>query len=52
MRINDLILFLVIFGSAATAVFFPDTGVIFQPYLLYFMMLLLFLSFLNIDFVY
>ena len=50
MRINDLILFLVIFGSAAVAVFFPDTGIIFQPYLLYFMMLLLFLSFLNIDF--
>jgi BASS family bile acid:Na+ symporter len=50
MRINDLILFLVIFGSGATAVFFPDTGIIFQPYLLYFMMLLLFLSFLNIDF--
>jgi BASS family bile acid:Na+ symporter len=50
MRINDLILFLVIFGSAAVAIFFPDTGIIFQPYLLCFMMLLLFLSFLNIDF--
>ncbi|MGO9568122.1 MAG: bile acid:sodium symporter [Desulfomonilaceae bacterium] len=50
MRIDDLILFVVIFGSAAAAVFLPDAGRIFQPYLLCFMMLLLFLSFLKIDF--
>jgi bile acid:Na+ symporter, BASS family len=47
---NDLILFVVVFGSVAVAVFFPAVGVPFQPYLLYFMMLLLFLSFLTIDF--
>jgi BASS family bile acid:Na+ symporter len=41
---------MVIFGSAAAAVFFPDTARIFHPYLLFFMMLLLFLSFLKIDF--
>ncbi len=50
MRIRDLILFLVIFGSAGVAVFLPSMGIIFQPYLLCFMMLLLFLSFLNLDF--
>lgn len=49
-RLDDLILFAVIFGSVAAAVFFPDVGKIFQPYLLVFMMLLLFLSFLKIDF--
>jgi bile acid:Na+ symporter, BASS family len=50
MRMNDLILFAVIFGSAATAVCLPETGKVFHPYLLYFMMLFLFLSFLKIDF--
>ncbi len=50
MRINDLILFIVIFGSMAVAVYFPDSGKVFHPYLLYFMMLMLFLSFLKIDF--
>src|SRR5208283_5195296 len=50
MRINDLILFMVIFGSVAAAVLLPDAGRIFHPYLLCFMMLLLFLSFLKIDF--
>jgi BASS family bile acid:Na+ symporter len=50
MRTNDLILFAVIFGSVAAAVYLPEVGKIFHPYLLYFMMLLLFLSFLKIDF--
>jgi BASS family bile acid:Na+ symporter len=50
MRVNDLILFVVIFGSVAVAVYLPELGKIFHPYLLYFMMLLLFLSFLKIDF--
>ncbi|MGB6068764.1 MAG: hypothetical protein WBG50_28475 [Desulfomonilaceae bacterium] len=50
MSINDLILFAVIFGSAAVAIFLPDAGRVFHPYLLYFLMLLLFLSFLKIDF--
>jgi hypothetical protein len=49
MSINDLILFAVIFGSAAVAIFLPDAGRVFHPYLLYFLMLLLFLSFLKID---
>ncbi len=50
MRTSDLILFIVIFGSVAAAVFLPDAGKIFHPYLLGFMMLFLFLSFLKIDF--
>ncbi len=50
MSINDLILFAVIFGSAGAAIFLPDAGEVFHPYLLYFLMLLLFLSFLKIDF--
>jgi bile acid:Na+ symporter, BASS family len=50
MRMNDLILFAVIFGSVAAAVYLPEAGKIFQPYLLFFMMVLLFLSFLKIDF--
>jgi len=49
-RLDDLVLFAVIFGSVAAAVFFPAIGKVFQPYLLFFMMLLLFLSFLRIDF--
>lgn len=50
MRINDLILFAVIFGSVAAAVYFPEAGKIFHPYLMCFMMVFLFLSFLKIDF--
>jgi BASS family bile acid:Na+ symporter len=48
--LRDVLLFSVIFGSVAVAVLFPDAGVTFQPYLLYFMMVLLFLSFLKINF--
>ncbi len=50
MRFNDLILFAVVFGSIGAAVMFPEAGTVFQPFLLYFMMLFLFLSFLKIDF--
>ena len=50
MSLNDLILFIVIFGSTFLAVVFPGTGVVFQPYILYFMMFVLFLSFIKIDF--
>ncbi len=50
MSLNDLILLVVIFGSAFLAVVFPDQWVIFQPYTVYFMMFLLFLSFMKIDF--
>ncbi|HTY24101.1 MAG TPA: hypothetical protein VMC85_13285 [Desulfomonilaceae bacterium] len=50
MSLNDLILFVVIFGSTLLAVVFPDVGAVFQPYLLYIMMFILFLSFMKIDF--
>lgn len=50
MKANDFILFAVVFGSIAVAVCYPDLGSIFQPYFMYCMMLLLFLSFLRIDF--
>jgi BASS family bile acid:Na+ symporter len=49
-RLDDIILFAVIFGSVAAATCFPNIGKVFQPYLLVFMMLMLFLSFLKIDF--
>lgn len=47
---NDIILFVVIFASVGVAVLFPEIGYIFRPFILYFMMLLLFFSFLKIDF--
>jgi bile acid:Na+ symporter, BASS family len=50
MRLSDLVLFVVVFGSMGAAVLFPETGKVFQPFLVYFMMALLFLSFLRIDF--
>ena len=49
LRINDVILMVVIFGSMAGGIFVPSTGRFLQPYPLYFMMFLLFLSFLSID---
>ncbi|MFH1117352.1 MAG: bile acid:sodium symporter [Pseudomonadota bacterium] len=50
MRLNDLILLGVVFVSMAWAVIFPSTGEVFHPLLLPLMMILLFLSFLGIDF--
>ncbi len=50
MSFNDLILFIVIFGSTFTAVVFPEFGIWFQPLIVYFMMFVLFLSFIKIDF--
>lgn len=50
MTVSDVILFSVIFVSSAIAIFFPDPCAGFQPYIVYYMMLLLFLSFLKIDF--
>jgi bile acid:Na+ symporter, BASS family len=50
VRLNDIILFVVVFGSIIVAVLVPGLGTSFQPLLLYFMMALLFLSFLRIDF--
>jgi len=50
MRLNDLILFAVVFGSMTWAIFYPTTGEPFHPLLLPLLMLLLFLSFMGIDF--
>ncbi len=48
-RLNDLILLLVIFSSMLAGILFPNPASIFQPYPLYLMMFLLFLSFLSIE---
>jgi len=48
-RLNDLILLLVIFLSILAGVLLPRFGSLFQPYVLYFMMFFLFLSFLSIN---
>ncbi len=48
-RIADLILLIVIFSSMSAGVLFPEVGLYFQPYPLYFMMSLLFLSFLSLE---
>lgn len=47
-RLNDLILLLVIFLSIFVAILVPRFGSLFQPYILYLMILLLFLSLLSI----
>lgn len=47
-RVNDLILLLVILISVLVAILLPRFGSLFQPFPLYLMMLLLFLSFLSI----
>jgi len=48
-RLNDLILLLVIFSSMLAGILFPKPASVFQPYPLYLMMFLLFLSFLPIE---
>lgn len=50
MGLRDLILFTVIFTSAAVAILVPRPWTFLQPFILYFMMTLLFLAFLRIDF--
>ncbi|MEW6351108.1 MAG: bile acid:sodium symporter [Thermodesulfobacteriota bacterium] len=50
MRIQDIELVAVIVLSMGTAVYWPTSGVFFQPFIKYCMMTLLFLSFLRIDF--
>jgi BASS family bile acid:Na+ symporter len=50
MRRNDLILFAVVFVSIGIAVALPDYASVFHPFVLYFMMILMFLSFLRMDF--
>lgn len=49
-RKNDFILLLVIFSAMGVGIGLPEFGKIFVPYSLYFMMFLLFFSFLKIDF--
>ena len=48
-RVRDLILLLVIYSSLLAGIFFPRACEIFQPFPLYGMMSLLFLSFLSIS---
>jgi BASS family bile acid:Na+ symporter len=48
-RLKDLILLLVIFSSMLTGILFPEPASVFQPYPLYLMMFLLFISFLPIE---
>jgi BASS family bile acid:Na+ symporter len=48
-RTADLLLLVVIFSSMFAGIAFPDMGKYFQPYPLYGMMFLLFLSFLSLD---
>jgi BASS family bile acid:Na+ symporter len=50
IRINDLVLILVIFCSMAAGIGLPEFANIFSPYPLPLLMLLLFLSFLRIEF--
>jgi bile acid:Na+ symporter, BASS family len=48
-RISDLVLLVVVFSSMLAGSFFPHVGRHFQPYPLYSMMFLLFLSFLSLE---
>jgi BASS family bile acid:Na+ symporter len=48
IRLNDLILLLVLFSSMMTGILAPGLGALFQPFPLYLMMLLLFISLLPI----
>ena len=48
-RLNDVILLLVIFSSMIAGILLPRFASVFQPYPLYLMMFLLFLSFLSIE---
>ncbi|MBW1779943.1 MAG: bile acid:sodium symporter [Deltaproteobacteria bacterium] len=47
-RLNDLILLIVIFSSMLAGIGFPGFASLFQPFPIYLMMILLFLSFLSI----
>ncbi|UCF85788.1 MAG: hypothetical protein JSV50_09200 [Desulfobacteraceae bacterium] len=47
-RLNDFILLMIIFSSMRAGILLPSVGSVFQPYPVYLMMILLFLSFLSI----
>ena len=49
-RKNDFLLLLVVFSAMGVGIALPEFGKVFSPYPLYFMMSLLFFSFLKIDF--
>ena len=49
MRLNDYILMFVLAASITAGILLPEIGRVFSPYLTYFMMSLLFLSFLSIS---
>lgn len=49
LRLNDLVLLLVIYSSLLVGVTMPDLCSIFQPFPMYMLMFLLFLSFLSIE---
>lgn len=48
--LRDIVLLIVVFASAGGAVFFPWIGGGFQPFVMIFMMMLMFLGFTKIDF--
>jgi len=48
LRLRDLVLLVVIYSSLGAGILFPEIGKVFQPFPLYCMMSLLFLSFLSI----
>lgn len=48
LRLRDLVLLVVIYSSLVAGILFPEIGKVFQPFPLYCMMSLLFLSFLSI----
>ena len=47
-RMQDIILLCVVFASFVVGILFPRTGELFQPFILFFLMAVLFLSFLTI----
>lgn len=47
-RMQDIILLCVVFASFAAGILFPRLGELFQPFILFFLMAILFLSFLTI----
>lgn len=49
-RKNDFILLFVVFAAMSVGIGYPEFGRVFAPYSLYFMMLMLFFSFLRINF--
>lgn len=49
LRLNDILLITSVFSAMGVGIFLPKFGNLFQPYTLYLMMFLLFLSFLSVE---